>query len=128
MFSTRIGAVDAFGKAGEIFDQRGERKLAAGFMAVDHEGLQVGARGIDGRGIAGAAGADDDDVLHGNFMLANDGSVAGAAYPKHPSQKEQGAKQRDSEHCEASHRIEPCKSVSRVYVAGIIQPWLCAEV
>ena len=67
----QFGAVDAFGKAREIFDQSGERELAAGLVSSDDQGLEIGARGVDGRGVAGAAGADDDDIMHGNFMLTN---------------------------------------------------------
>ena len=58
------GAVDAFGKSREIFDQRGERELAAGLVSGDDEGLQIGAGGVDGGGVAGAAGADDDHIVH----------------------------------------------------------------
>ncbi len=58
-------ALDAVGKAGEIFDQRGERELAAGFVSGDDQRFQVGSRGIDGGGVSGAARADDDHVEHG---------------------------------------------------------------
>ena len=61
------GAVDAFGKAREVFDQRGERELAAGLVSGDNQWFQIGSRGIDGGGISGAAGADDDHIMHGNI-------------------------------------------------------------
>ena len=60
----QIGAVDAFGKAGKIFDFGGERKLAAGLVAFDDQRFQARARGVDGGGISGAAGTDDHNVMH----------------------------------------------------------------
>ena len=59
-----LGALDAFGPAGEIFDERGDGELAAGLVAFKDEGLEVGTRGVDGGGEAGAAGAEDDGVAH----------------------------------------------------------------
>ena len=64
MFSTRSGPLMPSGKAGEILDQGGQGKLPAGLVAGDHQRLQIGARGVNGGGISGAAGADDDDVSH----------------------------------------------------------------
>ena len=67
-----IRPVDAFGKAGEILDQRGDGKLAAGLMSADDQRLQIGPGGIDGGSVSGAAGADDHNVSHGrqrtNFL------------------------------------------------------------
>ena len=60
----QLGAVDALGKPGKILDQGGQRKLAAGFVAADHQRLQIRARGVDGRRISGAAGANDYDIVH----------------------------------------------------------------
>ncbi len=59
-----LGPLDAFGKAREIFHQGGDGELAAGLVAVDDQRGEVGTRGINGRGQAGAAGADDDDVTN----------------------------------------------------------------
>ena len=39
-----IGAVDAFGKAGEVLDFGGERKLAADFVAFHDEGFETRSR------------------------------------------------------------------------------------
>ena len=36
-------ALNAFGKAGKVFDQRGDRELSAGLMAFDDQRLEVGA-------------------------------------------------------------------------------------
>ncbi len=62
-----FGALDAFGPAGEVFDQGGDGELAAGLVAFEDEGLEVGAGGVDGGGEAGAAGAEDDQVANRNF-------------------------------------------------------------
>lgn len=62
-----LGALNAFGPAGEVFDQRGDGELAAGLVAFEDERLEVGARGVDGSGEAGAAGAKDDAVTNGGF-------------------------------------------------------------
>ena len=69
------GALDAFREAREVFDQRGERELAARFVPGDDDGVESSARGVDGGGVSGAAGADDEDVVHGNFY-ANRRSAA----------------------------------------------------
>ncbi len=57
-----FGALDSFGPAGEVFDEGGDGELAAGLVAFEDEGLEIGARGVDGSGKAGAAGAEDDEV------------------------------------------------------------------
>jgi hypothetical protein len=59
-----FGALDTFGPAGEVFHQRGDGELAAGLVALEDERLEVGARGVDGGGEAGAAGAEDDGVAN----------------------------------------------------------------
>ena len=61
-----VGAIDAFGEAGEVFDECSEGKLAAGFVAADDEGFEIGAGGVDGGGIAGATGPYNNDVSHRN--------------------------------------------------------------
>jgi hypothetical protein len=67
-----FGSIDAFGEAGKILDKSGERKLSAGLVAHDDEGLQVGARGVDGGSVSGATGTDDDDVSHEfKYMLTS---------------------------------------------------------
>ncbi len=54
-----LGALDAFGPAGKVFDQRGDGELAAGLVAFKNERLEAGAGGVDGGGESGAAGAED---------------------------------------------------------------------
>jgi hypothetical protein len=64
---------DAFGKTGKVLDQRGERQLAAGFVALDDERFQVGARSVKRGSVPGAAGSDDDDVArfaHKNLVIS----------------------------------------------------------
>ena len=63
------GALDDVAEAGIIFDVGGGGQLAAGLDALDDDRLKTGAGGIDGGGIAGGAGAEDDqaagnDVAH----------------------------------------------------------------
>jgi hypothetical protein len=57
-----LGTLDAFGPAGKVFDEGGDGELAAGLVAFEDEGLEVGAGGVDGGGEACAAGAEDDGV------------------------------------------------------------------
>ena len=58
----QLGALDALGPAGKVLDQRGDGELAAGLVAFEDEGLEVGAGGVDGGGESGAAGTEDDGV------------------------------------------------------------------
>ena len=66
-----LGALDALGPAGEVFDERGDGELAAGLVAFEDEGLEVGAGGVDGGGKAGASGAEDDSVACRVFRHMN---------------------------------------------------------
>jgi hypothetical protein len=58
----QLRALYAFGEARIVLDLGGDGELAAGLRAVDDEGLQVRAGGIDGGGQARRAGADDDHL------------------------------------------------------------------
>ncbi len=60
----QIGAVDTFGKAGEILDFRGQRKLAANLQALDNKGLKPGSGSVDSGGVSGATGTDNHDIMH----------------------------------------------------------------
>ena len=66
----QVGAVDALRESREILHQGGERELSAGFVAADDQRLQIGARGVDGGRIAGAAGTDNDYVSHGQIQIS----------------------------------------------------------
>jgi hypothetical protein len=72
----KVGALDAFGPAGKVFDQGGDGELAAGLVAFEDERLEVGACSVDGGGESGAAGAEDDSVArrvfrHKSFLSVN---------------------------------------------------------
>ena len=56
------GALDDVGEARVVFDVGGDHELTAGLHAGHQDGRQVGARGIDRGGVAGGAGADDQDL------------------------------------------------------------------
>ena len=60
----QFGSLNAFGKPGKIFHQRGERELASRLMAFNHQGLEIGAGGVERSRMAGAAGPNDDDVAN----------------------------------------------------------------
>ena len=51
------------GETGVVLDLGGQHELATGDGAFDHEGLQTGARCIDGGGEPGRAGSDDDHLF-----------------------------------------------------------------
>jgi len=75
-----VGALDALGPAGKVFDQRGDGELAAGLVAFEDERLEVGARGVDGSGQPGAAGAEDDGVADGVVLRHSYLIVEGAGW------------------------------------------------
>ena len=60
----QVRAVDAFGKAGEVLDFGGKRKLSAYLQALDHQRFQASAGGIDSGGVSGATGTNNDDFMH----------------------------------------------------------------
>ena len=66
---------NAVRETGEILNVRGERKLAAGLVAIENEGLQVRARSVNRGGEAGTATADDDDIVHSRFLQPLDSSL-----------------------------------------------------
>ena len=59
--------LDALWKSREILHQRSDGKLPARLMPFDHQRLQVGAPGVDGRSQAGAAGTQDHSIANGIF-------------------------------------------------------------
>ena len=60
----QLGALDAFGPAGKVLDQRGDGELAAGLVAFEHERVEAGAAGVNGGGESGAAGAENDGIAN----------------------------------------------------------------
>ncbi len=66
----QVRAHDSLGKPGVVLDLGGLHQLAAELdRAGDDEGGEVRARGIDGRGVSGGAGADDDELAHVERLL-----------------------------------------------------------
>jgi len=57
-----FGTLDAFGPAGKVFYEGGDGELAAWLVALENEGLEVGAGCVDGSGEACAARAENDGV------------------------------------------------------------------
>ena len=53
---------DAVGVARVVLDVARDHQLAAPLEALDHEWLEVGARRVQRRGIAGGAATDDDQL------------------------------------------------------------------
>jgi hypothetical protein len=60
------GALDDVGEARVILDVGGDGELAARLDALDEQRLEVGARGIDRRRVAGRPRADDDESFVAN--------------------------------------------------------------
>ena len=58
------GALDHVGEARIVLHVGGDGQLAAGLHARDQHGLQQGAGGVDGGGVAGGSGADDNHVVN----------------------------------------------------------------
>ena len=75
MFSISSRPHDAFGKPGKIFHQRGERELAAGLVALNHQRLQIGASCVERGSMTGAAGTNDDDVANVSIMICGSATV-----------------------------------------------------
>ena len=57
-----VGALHAFGPAGKFSTRVVMKSVRRARGPRGQEGLEVGARGVDGGGEAGAAGAEDDGV------------------------------------------------------------------
>src|SRR6184192_2559976 len=70
-----LRAQDAVREAGEIFDVRGKRELAAGLMAVDHQRFKVRARRINRGGKTSAATANNHDIVHSRFLQTLDSAL-----------------------------------------------------
>ena len=58
-----LGTLDPVAKARIVLDLGRDRQLAAGLRALDHDRLELGARGVEGGGPAGGARADDGDAV-----------------------------------------------------------------
>src|SRR5207302_7001329 len=60
----QLRAENALGKTGEIFNHGRQGELAARFIPIDDQRLQIGARGVNCSRQAGAPAPDDDYVMH----------------------------------------------------------------
>src|SRR5258708_2317280 len=74
------GALDDIGEAGIVLDIRRDRHLAAGLQSLNQDRLQIGAGGIDRGGVAGWAGADDENLAvmtlrHSRLVPCLDGEI-----------------------------------------------------
>ena len=63
----QLRAHDPLGEARIVFDVGRVLELPAPLEALDHERLEVRARGVDRRGVPGAGSADHDQVLDGRL-------------------------------------------------------------
>ena len=69
-FHDQVGTVDPAGKAGKIFHQSRRGELASRLPALEHKRLVAAACGVDGGGQTGAAGANDDNLLHAKVLVS----------------------------------------------------------
>lgn len=70
-----LGAHDSVGEAGEVLNLSGSGELTAGSNAVGHHslvesGLDLGSRKVDGSGVGGGAGTDDNNWAVGHSGLS----------------------------------------------------------
>src|ERR1700738_3356914 len=70
-------ALNAFRPAGKVLHQRGNGKRAARLMALQHQWLEIGARGVDGGGKARTAGAQNDSIASFDHGMVLKSIVAG---------------------------------------------------
>ncbi len=66
---------NAIGETGIILNVRGEGELAAGLVPVKDQRFQVGARSVNRSSETGAAAADDEDVVHLEFLHLLDSAL-----------------------------------------------------
>ena len=81
-----LRAQDALREAGEVLDLGGDGELPARLVAGDQHRLEAGAGGVERRGVAGGAAADDGDLgtegIHGRSTdLTEDRSLDNSALP-----------------------------------------------
>ncbi len=58
-----LGALDAVLEAGIVLDLGGDGELAAGFVPLDQQRTQIGARRVERRGQSGGTGAENYDLV-----------------------------------------------------------------
>src|SRR5260370_17248035 len=60
----QLRAENAIGKARKVLDHGRQSELAARFVPIDHQRLEIGARGVNRSRQSGAPAPDDDYVMH----------------------------------------------------------------
>lgn len=88
-----VGALNALREAREVLHLGGVHQLASGgHRAGEHDRVELGARRVDGSGVPGGTGPDDDDVvdLRGRgFLRAHVGGILFLAQAKRMRQRAQ---------------------------------------
>src|SRR5262249_19734375 len=79
-----LGAEYAVGEAGIVLDVGGDGELPARLGALDHGGLEVGARGIDRGGEPRRAGAEDEHAVQGHVHPRTVGVPQATTSSNHP--------------------------------------------
>src|SRR3954447_15305905 len=70
-----LRALDALREAGEVLHLGGGHQRAAELRTLEHQRVEVGAGGVDGRGVSGRARPDDDQVTHAVVLGRRDHGV-----------------------------------------------------
>src|SRR3954463_5458847 len=58
----QLRPLNSFRKSWEVFYEGGQRKLAAGLVPFQHQGIQLCARGVKRCCVPGATRSDDDNI------------------------------------------------------------------
>src|ERR1700676_716955 len=58
----KLRTLNSFRKSWEVFHERCKRELAAGFVTLKNQRLQIGARRVQSRRVTSASGADYDYI------------------------------------------------------------------
>ena len=98
-----LGAHDPVGEPGVVLDVGRQHELTAGLQPLQDERLEVGARGIEGRGVAGRSGADHDHVAQ---LLGHLLGHLGAS--SHTGKRPPIPEAQRSRNCPVARRSHPC--------------------
>lgn len=79
-----VAAEDAVGETGEVLDVGGGGELAAGSDVVGHpaleeDGFELSAGGVDGGGVGGGAAADDAELRFVDLVVVSHGGRSGGS-------------------------------------------------
>src|SRR3954452_18440810 len=70
-----LRALDALGEAGEVLDVGSGHERAAELRTLEHQRVEVRTGGVDGSGVPGGTGPDDDQVAHAVVLGRRDRGV-----------------------------------------------------